>query len=136
MTPVSRHALACLVAVPVFGLAMLGCSGGGPETAQAAGTAGETAAFAAIQHSSVEVTVENRAGQALLDVVVAIKPAGRPAFTREIRRLENGEKRSIALNEFHGNDFSPYSINIARPREIIVTAVDVVGRKLQMTTRW
>jgi hypothetical protein len=138
MAAVSRHALAFPAAALVFGLIVPGCSGfARQETAAlAAGTSGETPAFANIQHSSIDVTVENQAGQALVDVLIAIKPIGRPAYTKVVRRMENGQKRAFSLSEFTGNDGTAFSLRLARPKEITVMAVDALGRKVQMTTPW
>jgi hypothetical protein len=136
MVAVSRRALALPAAVLVFGLVVPGCSGIARQDTAAAATSGETPTFASVQHSSIDVTVENQAGQPLVDVVIAIKPIGRSPYTKEIRRVENGQKRSFSLSEFTGNDGTPFSLRLARPKEITVTAVDALGKKVEMTTPW
>jgi hypothetical protein len=120
-----------------FGCIVSGCAGlSVDDPAPESGTSGQLPAFANVQNTTFDVTVENRAGLPLLDVLVAIKPVGRPAYTKFIPRMEGGQKRALVLSEFTGNDGTQFSLNIARPREISITARDMVGTKFEMTTPW
>src|SRR5438874_143576 len=74
-----------------------------PET-QPLGTAGAEPSAIAVETSNQSVTVTNNAGKPIEDVLIAIQPVsvGSP-FTLTVRRMENGEKRDIALGQFRSN---------------------------------
>jgi hypothetical protein len=130
-----------LVVVAAFSLASVvsACSGVGREsTAEAVGTAGDAKTDAiAVQISSMFLTIENRAGQPLLDIGIAIKPVGGTMpYTSRISRLEPGGRREVPLGNFAGRDGTPFSLRVVRPREVTVTAVDFVGQKHAVTVPW
>lgn len=139
MTTVSRPALAPLAGVLLLGCWIVSACSGSSETTTSgtAGTSGGVPAFVAVQNTSLDVTVENRAGGPLLNVRVAIKPVGGLLeFTKMLSRMEAGEKRDLALSQFSGRDGTTFSLRVVRPKEIAVTAVDLVGRTYEMTTPW
>lgn len=136
MAAVSRHVFGFLAAALVFGLVVPGCSGTARTESDGVGTSGPSSSFVSVRNTSLDVTVENQAGMPLVDVVIAIKPVGRIPFTRRVTRMENGQRLSLVLSEFRGNDGTSYSLQLARPRDITVTASDVVGKKFEMTTPW
>ena len=136
MTYAPRSALAAVGGILVLGWMVSACSGPAGETG-AVGTSGEGGTAIAIQSSSLYVTVENRAGVPLLDLRVAINPVGgATTFTKMIGRLEAGEKRDLALGEFSGRDGTPFSLRVVRPKNVVVTAADFVGKKYEVTAPW
>lgn len=124
-------------AVLVSGFLMSSCTSAGSAESGAAGTSGTGTAFVDVAISSIFMTVENHAGGPLLDVRLAIKPiGGATEFTKLITRMEAGEKRNISLGEFHGRDGTPFSLRVVRPKDVTITAVDLVEKKYAMTVPW
>lgn len=137
MTHPFRSASLVIAGVVVFGSIVSACSGdSSSEIAGATGTSGE-ASFVDLQADSFSVTVANRVGQPLTDVRIAINPYGTATvYTTSLSRLESTEKRDLSLAEFRGRDGTPFSLRIARPKTITVTAVDLLGEKYEMTVPW
>jgi hypothetical protein len=114
-----------------------GCSSTSTSAAGAVGTSGETAAFMGVELSSIVMVIENQAAQPLLDIRLAIKPVGGATeFTKLVNRMEAGEKRTISLGDFGGRDGTPFSLRVVRPKEVGVTAVNLMGQKFSMTKPW
>jgi hypothetical protein len=119
------------------------CSGNKEDTLAAVGTTGSTPAAINVQVNSMYVTIENRAGQPLLNMRVAINPAGDTPYVTTIPRMGSGEKRDLPFSEFVATGqrrldgqqrrFEPRG---ARPREVAVTAVDLVGKAYDVTVPW
>ena len=78
-----------------------------------------------VETTQLFVTIENRAGGALLDISVAILPVGFPPFTRLISRLENAEKRDLSLSDFTSRDGTTFNLRLVRPKTVRVTATDL-----------
>ena len=135
MASARRSALAAVGGILVLNWMVAACSGSGGETG-AVGTAGEGGTAIVVQSSSLYVTVENRSGAPLLDLRVAINPAGVMTFTKTIGRLEAGEKRDLALGEFSARDGTTFNLRVVRPKMIGVTAADLLGKKYEVTTPW
>ncbi len=124
-------------AVFVSGFLVSSCSSARSAESGAAGTSGEGPAFVGLMISSIFMTVENRAGGPLLDIRLAIKPfGGATEFTKLITRMEAGEKRNVSLGEFSGRDGTPFSLRVVRPKEVNVTAIDLIDKKYAMTIPW
>ena len=137
MYPLRHSLLASVVVLVVAGSLAAGCSNTVTSEAGAVATAGNGPAAIGIETSSVYVTVVNNAGAPIEDVRVAIQPVGNPMqFTSLVRRLENGEKRDISLSDFRGNDGTTFTPRIYRPRQVTVTATDIVGKKHERTVAW
>ena len=101
------------------------CSGGSPE---ADATGGGPAPFA-ITVSQTYLTVENHTGDAVVSGAIEIIPVGiLPPFRTQLPRLEAGGKRDVLLNTFKGGDGTPFNRNIARARQVKVTAKDRAGK--------
>ena len=128
------RALASALALAVVASGCSAASSSGGE-AGAVATAGTTPATLAVEVNSMFVTVENRAGQPLLNVRVAIQ-GGRTPFTAVINRLETGQKQDLSYGNFGSRDGTPFSLRVARPRAIVVTAEDFAGKKHEMTVPW
>jgi len=137
MATAFQRPVALGVAVLVSGLLVASCSGARAGEAGAAATSGEGAAFVGLTISSIFMSVENRAGGPLLNIRLAIKPiGGLTEFTRLLNRMEAGEKRNISFGEFSGRDGTPFSLRVVRPKEVNITAVDLVDKKYAMTVPW
>jgi hypothetical protein len=137
MTFPFRSALVGVAALTLVSL-VTACSGISESTADAVGTAGDAKSDGiAVQTSSMFLAVENRAGQPLLDIGIAIKPVGGTMpYTSRISRLEPGGRREVPLGNFAGRDGTPFSLRVVRPKEVTVTAVDFVGQKHSVTVPW
>ena len=112
------------------------CSGSSSGTV---GTSGQNEpAVVTVDISSFFVTVENRSGGPLLDVDVAIKAVGGlSSFSKLVPRLDNGEKRDLSLADFRGRDgTTTFSLDLVRPKEVVVMAADLNGQKHQVTVPW
>lgn len=126
----SLGVLASAVIGVALGAAAWACSSGQP-----APQAGD--APIGVQTSQMFVTVENKAGLALVDVDVAILPVGGPiVFTKFVARVENGEKRTLSLGDFTGQDGTAFSLRLARPKTVRVKAKDLVGKKYEVAVPW
>lgn len=132
-SPVQRRThrfVTSAVTVGALGLVLSACSGGG-TTAQT-----ENAPIG-IQTSQLFVTVENKAGLALMDVNVAILPVGGAVeFTKFVGRMENQEKRDFGLGDFSGRDGTPFSLRVVRPKSVRVTAKDLNDKAYQVEVPW
>jgi hypothetical protein len=113
------------------------CSTASPPETQPLGTAGAAPSALAVETSNQSVTVTNNAGKPIEDVIIAIQPAsvGSP-FTLTVRRMENGEKRDIALGQFRSNDGTTFSPRLYKARRVTVTATDILGSKHEITKPW
>ena len=133
-----RRALVLITVVLVVAGLVPGCSGtpGESGTVGTAGPDGSPAIGVGVTSPFITVEVENRAGQALIEIKVTLK-AGALLYTASLPRIETGEKRVINLNEFKGTrDGAVMNLNFVTPREIILTASDVDGKEYDMTAPW
>ena len=89
-----------------------------------------------IDVSPTFVTIENRAGLPLVDISVAIVPYGQQAFTKVLARIENQERRDVALREFVGLYGSSFSLQAVRPKAVRVRAKDIVGKSYEVERPW
>jgi hypothetical protein len=125
--PYCRLAFAVLVSAALAGIACSSSSGPG---------AAENAPVA-IQTSQLWITVENKAGMALTDVVIEIIPAGsQVAYTANYWRLESGEKRDFAAASFTSRDNTPFNIRVSRPKTVRLTAKDITGKVVRVEVPW
>ena len=140
MTHAFRRGFVGIAGALVLASILSGCSGrsSGNAGSKATGTAGSMPVPIDVQITSLFVTVENRAGQPLLDMDVTIRPVGGAMrFTTTIRRMESGERRDLSLGDFVAADNTTrFSLRIARPKEVAVTAVDLVGQHYEVTVPW
>ena len=113
------------------------CSTASTSENLALGTSGAEPSVIALETSNQSVVVINNAGKPIEDVRVVIQPVGTaPPFTSTIRRMENGEKREISLAQFRSNDGTTFSPRFVTPRQVTVTATDIVGKKHELTRAW
>ena len=125
-----RPIQACLASVLAFGViaATVACSHDS-ELVQAAD------APIGIETSQLFVTVENKAGIALLDVKVAVLTPGAP-YTYIFSRLESGEKKDVPLSSFSSRDGTSLSLRMVRPRAVQVTGTDMVKKQYDVKAPW
>jgi hypothetical protein len=135
MTHHFRTRFTLISSLVVFAWIASACSGS-PESVGAVGTTGQDA-FVNLELTSFSLSVENTSGQTLSDVVLAITPyGGYTVFTKEISRLNLGEKREMTLAEFRGRDGTPLNLRVVRARDLSVTAVDLSGQKRNLVMPW
>jgi hypothetical protein len=115
--------------VSAIALIASACSGN-PESVQAAN------APIGIETSQMFVTIENKAGLTLLNLSVAIQPAGAPAFTHLIYRMENAEKRDVPLRDFSSRDGTTFNLRLVKPKTVRVTATDVTNKAYDVQAPW
>jgi len=89
-----------------------------------------------VETTQLFVTIENKAGGALLDINVAIQPAGFPPFTRLISRMEGSEKRDLSLSDFTSRDGTTFNLHLARPKTVRVTARDLTNKNYEVEVPW
>ena len=132
-----RRPLVTLVALAIGSVA-LACSDTPTRQSEtgAVGSSGASPTAIAVTTSPSFLTVENRAGLPLLDVAVTIKTANGLSFSKSISRLENGASRDLSLGELRSNDGTVFSPQFQKPKEVVVTATDMVGKKYDMATPW
>lgn len=132
-----RRSFFALVALAAGWLA-IGCSDTLSTQGErgAVGTSAQAPAPITVQTSSMFVTIENRANQPLLNVKVALKPPSGTLFATSISRLETNEKRDISLSDFRSPDGTWFNLRMMRPRQVLVTANDLVDKKYEVTVPW
>jgi hypothetical protein len=121
--------LASVVALGVLPLSQAACTSD-REIVQAAD------APIGIVTDQMFVTVENKAGGPLLDLSIAIQPAGIPPFTYLISRMEAGQKREVPLSSFVSRDGTPFNLRLMHPRSVRATATDLVQKKYEAQVSW
>lgn len=123
-----RRALVPSIVVLVFGCIVSGCSG---SSSNDSGVAAEIG----VQIGSGFITIENRAGQTLVDVKVALK-AGTLRYDAVVPQLAASDKRDLSLGDFRSSDGGRFNPNVVHPREVTVTASGVDGKKYDVTRPW
>jgi hypothetical protein len=131
MTWVSRRVVPfILVAVSS---ALVACSSSSAN--DAVGTSGE-GAFVHVDTSSAPfVTVENRTDQPLVDVTIGLK-SGILTFSDSISRLEVKETRRLRHADFTSRDGTSFSLRLATPKTVLVTARDLTGKTFESSMPW
>jgi hypothetical protein len=116
-----------LASVIPFGLAA--CAAAPPAQAQDAPIG--------IQNSQMSIVIENKVGMPLTDVDVVIVPVGGATeFKKFVGRMENAEKRDLALGGFYGRDGTTFSLRVVRPRAVRVTGKDLNAKPYNVEARW
>ena len=120
-----------IVMVGVAALALGACSDGEGVQAQ------DGNAVIGIQTSQLSIVVENKVGMPLTDVNVAIVPVGgQTEFKKFVGRMENAEKKDLALGGFYGRDGTTFNLRVVKPRLVRVTGNDLNGKGYSVETRW
>ena len=133
LAPGSRR-VRLLLKIVMFGAAALAfgaCSSGAPVQAQ------DDNAVIGIQTSQLSVEIVNRVGMPLTDVDVSIVPVGGATeFKKFVGRIENAEKKDLALGGFYGRDGTTFNLRIVKPRLVRVTGKDLNAKTYNVETRW
>jgi hypothetical protein len=133
-----RRRLLVTLVLSAIALLATACSGAttGQSEAGAVGSSGTAAAALGVSTSSSFVTIENRAGLSLTDVVVTVKATNRLAFSKPLGHLEDGARREVSLTEMRAADGTTFNTMFHRPREVVVTGTDMLGKKYDVTVPW
>jgi len=102
----------------------------------AVGSSGAPPSAVAIVTTPSFIAIENRAGLPLVDVTLALQAATGMSFSTSIPRFEAGEKREIAVTNLRSRDGTSYSPVWQRPKTVVLTATDLVGKKYDVTVPW
>jgi hypothetical protein len=101
------------------------------------GTSAASDGLIRITTSQLFITVENLAGQPVLDVRVEIVPVGRATlFTAYESRLEHMQKKDLPVSGFRGRDGTPFNLRVARPTAVRVTAKTLSGDPVEVEVPW
>jgi hypothetical protein len=132
-----RRPLVTLVALTI-GFLAVGCSDAITRQGEtgAVGSTGTAPAAIAVSFQSSFITIENHAGLPLLDVVVTVKATNGLSFSKPIGRLEDIARRDMSLSEMRSGDGTTFNTMFHKPREVVVTATDLVGKKYDVTVPW
>jgi hypothetical protein len=137
MTVSLRRSVTATAGLIAAGWLLSACANTSTQEAGALGTSGAEPAAIAVETSNQYITVTNNAGKPIEDVTVAIQAVGNaPPFTSTLRRMENGEKRDISLARFRSIDGTTFSPRVLKARQVRVTAIDIVGKKHDLTIPW
>jgi len=73
----------------------------------------------------------------LTDVDVSIVPVGGATeFKKFVGRMENAEKKDIALGGFFGRDGTTFNLRVVKPRAVRVTGKDLTGKAYTIESAW
>jgi hypothetical protein len=115
--------LPSLCAVALAGAVACGGSTSGVASAASAD------ALIGLALSETSVTLDNRTGTSLVKGQLTITPAGvRPPFFVVLPRIQSGEKRTFALDQFRTNDGTQFNRSLARAKAVKITATDLNGK--------
>lgn len=90
-----------------------------------------------VEPSNLFVTIENQAQKSLFDIKIAIVPVGRSTlYATTIARMDAGEKRDLSLAAFSGRDGTPFTLRVARPKSIRISAKDMNEQPIEMEVPW
>jgi hypothetical protein len=88
-----------------------------------------------IETGQMFVTLENRTGGPLVDLLITIQTPGAP-FTNRVWRLEAAEKRDVSFGSFSSRDGTTFNLRLARPKSVRVTANDLTQKKYEAQAAW
>jgi hypothetical protein len=108
----------------------------GPGVREAVGT-DAAATPVEVQTSESAVTVENRAGRALLNVRVEVVATGTPAaFVRIIPSIDTGQTMSLLLTDFRTEEGVALDPFATAPARVTVKARDTLTNSYEVTAVW
>jgi hypothetical protein len=132
MTWVCRRVLIPLVVVALSS-AFTACSNSSAN--DAVGTSGQDAFVLVDTSSGPFVTIENRTDHPLVDVSIGLK-SGILTFSDSISRLEPKEKRQLRHADFTSRDGTSFSLRVAKPRTVLISARDLTGKTFETSKPW
>lgn len=121
-----RLPVAALIALAALAGA---CSGQGSEGVSAD-------APMLVETSQSFVTIQNKSGMPLTDVSIVLVPYGPSQFTRQLRRIENTERREVPLTEFRGRDGTSLNLRVVRLKAVRIKAQDATGKSVEFEVPW
>ena len=89
-----------------------------------------------VEAAQTGITIENRAGLALTDVSVVVRPYGPLEFSMLISRLEASEKRDIPLNKLRSRDGTTFNPRFHKPKSVRITGRDTAGKSYEIEVPW
>jgi hypothetical protein len=95
---------------------------------------GDTPLLVSITPSTV--TLQNRTGLPLTDVNIVVVPYGPVEFTKSFSRFETSEQREVPISEFRSSDGAALNLRFIKPRNVRVSAKDVVGKSYNIDVPW
>lgn len=125
---VRRSVLLFGVVTALASLALVGCSG--------QGSAGQLNSPLAISTRNAVVSVENRAGQPLSDVMLTVIPFGGPEYSKSLSAMNSTERRDVRLGELASRDGVRFNAMLIRPKLVRVTAIVPGGQQLDVELPW
>jgi len=133
-----RRGLLVTLVVLAAGAGAIACSDAITRQSEtgAVGSSGTAAAAIGVVTSASFLTVENRAGLPLVDVEISLKATNGLSFSKSISRLETSAKRDLSLAELRSNDGTTFNTRFQKPKEVVVKATDLVGKKYDVTVPW
>jgi len=122
---------------PWLAVALAGAALASATCSSSGGSGAAENALIGVQTSPLWITVENKAGMALTDIVIEVIPVGsQVAYSTRHWRLESGEKRDFASNSLRARDNTPFNIRVSRPKAVKVSGKDVAGKVVQVEVPW
>jgi hypothetical protein len=83
----------------------------------------------AVTVSQTYLTINNKAGSALIDGVIELVPSGvLPPYRTSLPRVESGSNREVRLDRFSGADGVRFLRGATRIRSVRLSATDMTGR--------
>ena len=109
--------------VSIAGLSACGGSNSGVASAASAD------ALIGLELSDSGVTLDNRTGTTLVKGELTVIPMGvRQPFFIVLPRIQSGEKRTFALDQFRTNDGTQFNRSLARAKAVKISATDLNGK--------
>ena len=83
----------------------------------------------AVTVSQTYLTIDNKAGSALIDGSIELVPSGvLPPYKTSLPRVESGSNREVRLDRFSGAGGARFLRGATRIRSVRLSATDVTGR--------
>ena len=83
----------------------------------------------AVTVSQTYLTVNNKAGSALIDGIIELVPSGvLPPYKTSLPRVESGSNREVRLDRFSGAGGARFLRGATRIRSVRLSATDVTGK--------
>ena len=114
--------------VVLTSIALVGCS--------EQGSAEQMSSPVAITTRNTTVSIENRAGQPLTNVRLAVIPFGRPEYSKSLLPINVAERRDVPIGELTNAEGTLFNAMLVRPKLVRVTATDPAGKQYEVEVPW
>lgn len=120
----NRSSLFGAVRVALIGsLAMLSAAGCGRALSD------DPNAPVVVTVSQTYLTINNKAGSALIDGIIELVPSGvLPSYKTSLPRVESGSNREVRLDRFAGTGGARFLRGATRIRSVRLSATDMTGK--------